>query len=61
MNNDYCLVFVDGPLLSFLFLASQKNFEVAASLKHLLKGGWVPVMNNNFDSAPTKQVLIDLN
>lgn len=61
MNNDYCLFFVDGPLLPFLFLASQKNFEVAASSKHLLKGGWVPVINNNFDSAPTKQVLIDLN
>ena len=61
MNNDYCLVFVDGPLLPFLFLASQKNVEVAASLKRLLKDGWVPVINNNFDSAPTKQVLIDFN
>ena len=56
MNNDYCLVFVDGPLLPFLFLASPKNFEVATSLKHLLKGGWVPVINKNFDSEPTKQV-----
>ena len=60
MNNDYCLVFVDGSLLSFLFLSPQK-FEVAPSLKHLLKGGWVPVINKNFDSAPTKQVLIDIN
>lgn len=60
MNNDYCLVFVDGSLLSFLFLSPQK-FEVATSLKHLLKGGWVPVINENFDSAPTKQVLIDIN
>ena len=49
MNNDYCLVFVDGPLLPFLFLASQKKFEVAASLKHLPKGGLVPVINNNRD------------
>ena len=40
MNNDYCLVFVDGPLLPFLFLASQKNFEVAASLSTYLKVGW---------------------
>ena len=60
MNNDYCLVFVDGSLLSFLFLSHQK-FGAATSLKHLLKGGWVHVINTNFDSAPTKQLLIDLN
>ena len=59
MNDDCCLVFVDGSLLSYLFLASPGNlisFEVAISLKHLLKGGWVPFINKNFDSAPTKQV-----
>ena len=61
MNDDYCLVFVDGSLLSFLFLSPPQKFEVATSLKHLLKGEWVPVINNKFDSAPTKQGLIDLN
>ena len=39
----------------------KKKFEVATSLKHLLKGEWVPVINKKFDSAPTKQGLIDLN
>ena len=48
----------------FLFLASPKNFEVATFLKHLLIGWRVLVINTclkNFDSAPTKQVLIDRN